>query len=121
MREISAQYLSQDERIEIADLRHARMSFRQVAGTVKPGAIDSFAGSFAATRQRMVTGRSRRTAGRIVRAITGGASRPLSRCGSWVAELLAQRWSPEQVSRLLQLRFPDEPAVRLCHESPVCH
>jgi transposase, IS30 family len=34
-----------------------------------------------------------------------------------VAELLAKRWSPEQISRQLRLRFPDEPAMWLCHES----
>lgn len=31
VREISARYLSQDQRIEIADLRHAGLSIRQVA------------------------------------------------------------------------------------------
>src|SRR5262245_46861297 len=31
VREISARYLSQDERIEIADLRHAGLSIRQIA------------------------------------------------------------------------------------------
>lgn len=34
-----------------------------------------------------------------------------------VAGLLAQRWSPEQISRQLRLRFPGQPAMRLCHES----
>jgi IS30 family transposase len=34
-----------------------------------------------------------------------------------VADLLAQRWSPEQISRQLRLRFPAQPAMRLCHES----
>src|SRR5262245_16163725 len=32
VREISARYLSQDDRIEIADLRHAGLSIRQIAG-----------------------------------------------------------------------------------------
>jgi hypothetical protein len=34
-----------------------------------------------------------------------------------VAELLAQRWSPQQISRHLRLKFPGEPGMRLCHES----
>lgn len=34
-----------------------------------------------------------------------------------VGELLAQRWSPQQISRQLRTRFPDDPAMRLCHES----
>ncbi|MDV8070963.1 IS30 family transposase [Rhodococcus sp. IEGM 1366] len=34
-----------------------------------------------------------------------------------VAELLSQRWSPQQISRHLRVRFPDEPRMSLCHES----
>ena len=34
-----------------------------------------------------------------------------------VAELLSQRWSPQQISRHLRARFPDEPRMSLCHES----
>jgi transposase, IS30 family len=34
-----------------------------------------------------------------------------------VAELLAQRWSPQQISRHLQLKFPERSGMWLCHES----
>ncbi len=34
-----------------------------------------------------------------------------------VGELLIQRWSPQQVSRHLRRRFPDQPGMQLCHES----
>jgi transposase, IS30 family len=34
-----------------------------------------------------------------------------------VAELLVQRWSPQQISRHLRRRFPGQPGLRLCHES----
>jgi IS30 family transposase len=34
-----------------------------------------------------------------------------------IGELLAQRWSPQQIGRELRQRFPDDPAMRLCHES----
>ncbi|WP_439116816.1 IS30 family transposase [Mycolicibacter kumamotonensis] len=34
-----------------------------------------------------------------------------------VSELLAQRWSPQQISRHLRLRFLDDPSMWLCHES----
>jgi IS30 family transposase len=34
-----------------------------------------------------------------------------------VAELLAQRWSPQQISRHLRLRFPGQSAMWLCHQS----
>jgi transposase, IS30 family len=85
VRQISARFLSQDERIEIADLRLAGLSIRQIA--------DSWAGrrrrsrvSCAATpRAAPVTGRSRPTAGqpRAGAAVTGGGSRPTASWGSW--------------------------------------
>lgn len=34
-----------------------------------------------------------------------------------IGELLAQRWSPQQISLHLRQRFPDEPAMWLCPES----
>jgi IS30 family transposase len=34
-----------------------------------------------------------------------------------VAELLLRRWSPQQISRHLRHRFPDDPSMRLCPES----
>jgi IS30 family transposase len=37
--------------------------------------------------------------------------------GQLIRELLLQRWSPQQVSRHLRRRFPDDPATWLCHES----
>ena len=65
------------------------------------------------------TGRSRLTAARprVGPAITGDASTPTASCGQVVGELLAQRWSPQQISRHLRPRFPDEPGMWLCHES----
>lgn len=34
-----------------------------------------------------------------------------------VAELLAQRWSPQQIARHLRGKYPDDPLMWLCHES----
>jgi IS30 family transposase len=34
-----------------------------------------------------------------------------------IGELLGQRWSPQQISRHLRRRFPDQPVMWLCHES----
>jgi transposase, IS30 family len=34
-----------------------------------------------------------------------------------VGDLLAQRWSPQQISRHLRIRFPDDPSMWLSHES----
>jgi IS30 family transposase len=119
VREVSARFLSQDERIEIADLRRAGMSMRQIAARLgrAPSTISrelrrNAAGSgeyrpFEAHRQATV----RRGRSRPRRIET---SRELRRL---VSELLAQRWSPQQISRHLRRRFPCQPRMRLCHES----
>jgi len=118
VREISARYLSQDERIEIADLRHAGLSIRQIAERLgrAPSTIsrelrrNATAGGYRPFEaHRRAT--SRRARHHRRRVESNDELREL------VAELLAQRWSPEQISRQLRLRFPGQPAMRLCHES----
>jgi IS30 family transposase len=118
VREISARYLSQQERIEIADLRHAGLSIRQIAEQLgrapstisrelRRNATPGGYGPFEAHRRATV----RRSRHHRRRLETSEQLRQL------VAELLAQRWSPEQISRQLRLRFPGQPAMWLCHES----
>jgi IS30 family transposase len=119
VRDVSARFLSQDERIEIADLRHAGMSLRQIAARLgrAPSTISrelrrnaSASGGyrpFEAHRQATAR-RARRHRRRIE---TSSELRQL------VAGLLAQRWSPQQISRHLRLRFPSERGMWLCHES----
>jgi transposase, IS30 family len=118
VREISGRYLSQDERIQIADLRHAGLSIRRIAEQLgrapstisrelRRNAIPSGYRPFEAHRKAS-TSRARHHRRRVE---TNEELRQL------VAELLAQRWSPEQISRQLRLRFPGQPAMRLCHES----
>jgi IS30 family transposase len=119
VREISARYLSQDERIEIADLRHAGLSIRQIADRLgrAPSTIsrelrrNAIGGGcyrpFEA--HRLATGRRARSHRRRIEAN--------DELGRLVAELLAQRWSPQQISRQLRRRFPQEPGMWLCHES----
>jgi IS30 family transposase len=119
VRQISSRFLSQDERIEIADLRHAGLSIRQIATRLSraPSTI---------SRELRRNGRGRRgyrpfdahrhaTARRARqhprRVETNSELRGL------IGDLLRQRWSPQQISRHLRRRFPDEPAMRLCHES----
>ena len=116
---ISARYLSQDERITIADLRQAGMSIRAIA---------------------MQMGRAPSTVSRELRRLPpdGGRYRPFQAhrhatnrrarqrrrrlevnapLRSLVGELLAQRWSPQQIARHLRRKFPDDRSMRLCHES----
>ena len=119
VRQVSARFLSQDERIEIADLRQAGLGIRQIADRLgrAPSAVSrelrrNAAGSkgyrpFEA-HHRAAARRARSHPRRIE---TNGELRQL------VAELLAQRWSPQQISRRLRLRFPGEPGMRLCPES----
>jgi IS30 family transposase len=117
-RQISARYLSQDERIEIADLRHAGLSIRQIADqlgrapstvsrelrrNVTAGGYRPFEAHRRATARRARSHRRRIEANDELRQL--------------VVEFLAQRWSPQQISRQLRLRFPGEPGMWLCHES----
>jgi IS30 family transposase len=119
VREVSARYLSQDERIEIADLRQSGLSVRAIAVQLQraPSTIsrelrrNSVAGHgyrpFDAHRRSAV----RRARHRRRRVETN------DQLGGMVAELLLRRWSPQQISRHLRLRFGDDPSMWLCHES----
>ena len=121
VREISARYLSQQERIEIADLHHEGVGVREISRRV---------GRSPSTISREL--KRNRTAGRRPgyrpfeahrRACARRGRRRDRRIetnydlGRFVAELLKQRWSPEQISRQLRKRFPEEPAMWLSHES----
>ena len=118
VRQISARFLSQDERIEIADLRLAGLGIRQIAAELgrAPSTISrelrrnaTAAGYRPFDAHRRATARRARAHRRRVE--TDAGLRQL------VGELLAQRWSPQQISRQLRLRFPGQPEMRLCHES----
>jgi transposase, IS30 family len=119
VREVSARFLSQDERIEIADLRRARLSIRQIASRLgrAPSTVSrELRRNAAASGDYRPFEAHRRATARRARAHrrrleTNGELRQL------VIELLAQRWSPQQISRHLRRKFPGEPGMRLCHES----
>jgi IS30 family transposase len=105
VRQISPRFLSQEERIEIADLRHAGLSIRQIAHRLgRAASTVSRELRRNATRNRgcrpfhahrRATARRTRTHRRRIEA--NGELRQM------VAELLAQRWSPQQISRHLRL------------------
>jgi transposase, IS30 family len=119
VRQISPRFLSQDERIEIADLSHAGLSVRRIAHRLgrAPSTISRelrrnttcsqvyrpFDAHRHATARRARQHRRRIETNHELRRLVG--------------ELLAQRWSPQQISRHLRSRFPDKRTMWLCHES----
>jgi IS30 family transposase len=118
VREISDRFLSQDERIQIADLHHGGMSIRQIAVGLgrAPSTISRQLRRNAASSEYRPCEAHRRATARRARL----HPRRLEACaelGQLVGELLAQRWSPQQISRHLQLKFPGQPGMQLCCES----
>ncbi len=119
VREVSARYLSQDERFQIADLYRAGGSIRAIAAQLgrAPSTISRELrrnsgpggnyGPFEAHR-RAVARRARHHRRRVE---TNAELRSL------VGELVGQRWSPPQIARHLRALFPDQSGMRLCHES----
>lgn len=115
----SARYLSELERIQIADLLAAKMSVRAIA--LELGRAPSTI-SREIRRNRGTDGRYRpRQAERHARL---RACRPRTRrlavdavLADAVGRLLGQRWSPEQVAHELRELFEDQPLRWLCKET----
>lgn len=119
VRQISRRFLAQDERIEIADLRHAGLSIRQVANR-----LDRAPSTISRELRRHATGGRGYRPFEAHRRATAARARHHPRrietnleLRQLIDELLRQRWSPQQISRHLRRRFPDQPTMRLCHES----
>ncbi|MGH2879319.1 MAG: IS30 family transposase [Solirubrobacteraceae bacterium] len=122
VREISARYLSQQERIEIADLHHEGVGVREISRRLgrSPSTISR-------ELKRNRTDGCRRPGYRPFEAHRRACARRARHrdrrietnhnLGRVVTELLGQRWSPTQISRQLRKRFPEEPAMWLSHES----
>jgi IS30 family transposase len=119
VRQISTRYLSQDERIEIADLRQSGLSLRAIATRLgrAPSTISR------ELRRNARAGRGYQPFDAHRRATARRARHHRRRVDTndhlsdVVTELLGQRWSPQQISRHLRHRFPDDSSMRLCHES----
>jgi IS30 family transposase len=119
VREISGRFLSQDERIELVDLLHAGLSRRQIASRLgrAPSTISRELRRNAASdgQYRPFDAQHRATARRARHRPRRIETSPHLR--RVVGELLAQRWSPQQIGRHLRRRFPGKPGMQLCHES----
>jgi IS30 family transposase len=119
VRQISDRYLSEEGRIGIADLRRTGLSIRQIA--TKPGRAPS-------TISRELRRNSRRdgqhlpfevrrwAVQRRVRRHQRRIDKNPALC-ELIAELLAQRWSPQQIVRHLRRKYPEQRSMWLCHES----
>jgi len=119
VRQISDRYLSEEERVDIADLRRSGLSIRQIAAKLgrAPSTVsrelrrnsrsDGTYRPFEAHRWA-VQRRARRHRRRI--------DKNPGLC-ELIAELLAQRWSPQQIARHLRRRYADDQSMWLCHES----
>jgi IS30 family transposase len=119
VREISTRFLSQDERIEIADLRHGGLSIRKIADR-----LGRAASTISRELRRNGGGNGRYRPFDAHRQATARRARRHRRriesnleLQGVVAELLSQRWSPQQISRQLRLRYRSEPKRWLCHQS----
>ena len=120
VREISDRYLSEQERVRIADLRQAGHGVRAIAEQTgrSPSTIsrelrrnrDPGSGRYSpfTAHKLAVRRRARPRPGKI-------AADSVLR--QFVAERLEKRWSPEQVGQALRREFPDEPARHVVHET----
>ncbi|MCA1835323.1 MAG: IS30 family transposase [Actinobacteria bacterium] len=119
-REISPRYLSEDERVRIADLRREGRTVRAIASELgrSPATIsrelrgnrDEGSGQYRPfTAQRLAAGRRARPGrGKLVRDAV---------LRQFVAERLEKRWSPEQISHALRSEFPNDPERQVVHET----
>jgi Helix-turn-helix domain len=84
VRRISSRFVSQEERIEIADLRHAGLSIRAIAQRLRRAASRSHVKCAATPLATAAIVPSRRTDGRRLAglAVIADASRPTPNCGS---------------------------------------
>ena len=119
-REISPRYLSEDERVQIADLRQAGAGVRAIAERLgrSPSTIsrelrrnrDPGGGRYRpfTAHKLAVRRRARPRAGKIARD---------EALRQFVQDRLEKRWSPQQVSRALRTEFPGEAARHVVHET----
>jgi transposase, IS30 family len=117
---VSARFLSEDERVRIADLHRGGWSTRAIARKLgrDPSTIsrelrrnaDPAAGAY------RPFGAHRRALGRRPRPRPAKLAIDVE-LRTMVQQLLNRRWSPEQISHELRHRFPDQPERHLVPET----
>jgi IS30 family transposase len=118
--QVSARYLSEDERVRIADLRRAGLGVRAIAAELgrSPSTVSRelrrncepaggpyrpFAAQRFAAERRARPGRGKLAGDPVLR--------------QFVAGRLQKRWSPEQICQALRTEFPGDPGRHLVHET----
>ena len=116
---VSARFLSEQERVTIADLRRTGSSIRSIAQATgrSPSTISrelrrntGKAGRYRPFHAHTLA-RNRRSRARPGKLITNPALR------EEVQRLLNKRWSPGQISHELKMLFPADPSMQLVHET----
>lgn len=117
---VSERFLSEDERITLADGLVRGLSLRAIAAELgrSPSTLSR------EVRRNLGPGRTTYHPFRAERQAAARRSRPrpgkLARCPelrAFVQERLERRWSPEQISQVLPKVFPDRPEMRVAHET----
>jgi IS30 family transposase len=119
-REISPRFLSEEERVGIADLRRAGLGVRAIAAKVQrsPSTVsrELRRNRDPASEQYRPFTAQRLAAERRARAGRGKLIRdPVLR--QFVAGRLEKRWSPEQICQALRREFPGDPGRHVVHET----
>lgn len=118
-KEYSPRYLSEDERIRLADLRREKRTIRDIGRLMgrSPSTIsrELRRGSDARGRYHPFEAQRRALGRRRLQRTSRLAGDPVLR--DWVATKLKARWSPEQIAIRLRREFPDDPARWLCAET----
>lgn len=119
VRPISPRFLSEDERVRIADMA-SRGDGPTLIGTALGRAPSTISREL--RRNIHVTGQNRPFHAQVLAAQRRRRPKQPKLAGNaelrgFVVDRLAERWSPQQISRALRAAHPDEPGRRLATES----
>ncbi|MEI6700601.1 MAG: IS30 family transposase [Actinomycetota bacterium] len=119
-RQISARFLSDDDRIVIADLRRAGHGVRDIAQRLdrSPSTVsrELKRNCNPTNGQYHPHAAQRRAEGRRSRP-KGGKIAANTQLREFIQDKLIERWSPEQIARVLRDLFPTSPEMHVSHET----
>jgi len=115
----SPRYLSEDERVRLADLRREKRTMREIAALIGRSTStisrELARGADAVGRYRPFEAHRRALLRRHLHRRSRLARDPDLR--DWVTGRLMARWSPEQIAHELRRAYPDDPNRWLCAET----